>query len=483
VIDSVSGQPISRALVQSGSQGVLTDHEGHFVLEHSIPPSARKPGYFEDQPGTRTADDGSWLLKLTPEAVLYGTVTDANAQPIQQLKVDLHRLEVRSGLAYWQQTNVTTTNAEGEFRFADLAEGKYTLSTGFLVDGLPDARSSLGFVPTMYPPPGSGSASEAGEATVTLHAGDHLEANISPPEEKLYTVTGTIPGPFRGNFAWMVETAENLPLDPAMSSFPDGRFRVRLPLGTYRIKVVSTVDNQQFAGSREITVGPAGLEGVTLNLAANASIPVEVEFEHGNTGQQPAQPGFPSLTLAGQDPGSGRSMYTAQPQGSYTGLHVPHAEDPLVIPNIEPGRYLLQTSIPPPWYVASATCGNLDLTRDPLVIGEGSGVCSMHVTLRDDSASLHWSVADAGKANSVTVMAFPLGNLSLNPVGGQFEPSVGSFEGLAPGRYLVIASEHSLNFAFRDPQVLEKYQTEGQEVTVAPGSQSDIELKLAPNEP
>jgi len=136
----VTGQPIARALVQAGglSHGTLTDHEGHFVLEHATFVMAHKPGYFENA-GSAHGADGQWLLKLTPEAILYGTVTDANAQPIQRIQVRLRRREVRAGLSYWQDSNATVTNSEGEFRFAELPPGEFSLSTGFLIDGLPDA--------------------------------------------------------------------------------------------------------------------------------------------------------------------------------------------------------------------------------------------------------------------------------------------------------------------------------------------------------
>jgi hypothetical protein len=481
VVDSVTGQPIARALVQSGSgNGTLTDHEGRFVLEHASVATAYKPGYFENQPGVAAGADGSWLIRLTPEAILYGTVTDMNFQPVQHVRVQLRQLEVRAGLSYWQETNVTTTNAEGEFRFADLQAGKYSLSTLFLIDGLADASSSLGFVPVAYPAPGSGS--DEARPTLTLAPGDHVQANLSPPEERLYPVVGTVHGFSRGA-AISVETAEHLPLNPAVRFLPDGRFRLRLPLGSYHLKAQSMEEGRQVAGARDITVGPAGLEGVAIELTPLASIPIEVEFEH--TGNTPSanSPPFPNLMLVDQDSESGFGMFAARPVAHENGPYAPQAGDPLVIPDLRPGRYLLQANVPPPWYLASATCGNLDLTRESLVVGEASGNCSLRIVLRDDSATLRWSVAETTKANELNVMAFPLNNLSLNSIGGQFEPGSGSFEGMAPGRYLVIASGHALNFAYRDPQILAKYQAEGQEVTLAAGGEAEIELKLAPWEP
>jgi hypothetical protein len=489
VVDSVTGQPIARALVQSGgTHATLTDHEGRFVLEHATAPFARKPGYF-GQEGTSAADN-NWLLKLTPEAILYGTVMDANLQPIQRLQVQLRRLDVRAGLPYWQDTNATVTNAEGEFRFAELPAGKYSLTTGLLIDGLADARSSLAFVPVLYPAPGSGATDSGPDnalAGVTLRAGDHVEAKLIPPEEKLYSVSGTIRGGNERGANFSVETLDHLAISPSVRFFPDGAFRLRLPVGSYRIRVTSNVNGQQSSGTREITVGPAGLEGVTIDLAALATIPVEVDYEHGNTTQPAGDPGFPNLMLNDQDPGTHAAVFPAQLQGHENTPYVPRPGDPLVIRNVPPGHYLLQANIPPPWYVASATCGNLDLMHDPLVIGEGSSACSLRVVLRDDSASLQWTVRS--QENSLTVMAFPLGNLvqdvmgANNTFGSNSGPMTGTMSGLAPGRYLVIATNHHLDIPYRDPQALEKYSAWGKEVTVAANEDSEIELTLAPGEP
>ena len=491
VVDSVTGQPIARALVEAGgmSHGTLTDHEGRFVLEHATFATAHKPGYFEN-PGGAQAADGQWLLKLTPEAILFGTVTDANVQPVQRIQVHLRRREVRAGLSYWQDSNTTMTNSEGEFRFAELPAGEYSLSTGFMIDGLSDAASSLAFVPVAYPQAGAGNDSRAepnDQPGIPLTAGEHVQANLSPPQEKLFPVSGALRGPYNGGAGFSVSTIDALPLDPAVRFFPEGAFRLRLPLGTYRLGAETTVNDQPFAGTREVTVGPAGLQAVAIDLSALVSIPVEVDYEHGNTSQPGGDPGFPNLSLASQDPGSHFQVIPAQPMGHGNGPSTLHAGDPLEFRNVHPGRYILQVIAPPPWYVASASCGNLDMLHEPLAIGEGSGVCSLRVVMRDDSASLQWTVSSPGKP--LFVLAFPLTNLTQDVISGNTlhdsnsGPATGTVTGLAPGRYLVMASTQRLDVPYRDPEALEKYLAWGKEVTVAANDATDIELTMAPEEP
>ena len=154
-MNSITGQPISRALVQIGEHAALTGHDGRFefenVTEGTGAPTASKPGYFPKDRGVPPQNQ-PMILELIPEAIVYGTITDANDQPNQDLRIQLKMLQAQNGLSHWQQIQSTTTNVEGEFRFAGLAAGKYSLATGFHIEGLPEAASSVAFVPIVYPP-------------------------------------------------------------------------------------------------------------------------------------------------------------------------------------------------------------------------------------------------------------------------------------------------------------------------------------------
>ena len=157
---------------------------------------------------------------------------------------------------------------------------------------------------------------------------------------------------------------------------------------------------------------------------------------------------------------------------------------------------MLQTQPQPPWYVASASCGNLDLTRDPLVIGADAGACTVRMVYRDDSASLKWLASPTedgnGSSNEVFVLAIPLDNFAqpamtfsmiANHKLSSDSPAEGSFEGLAPGRYLVLALAHRQDLAYRDPEALQRYMPLGQEITLTRGGKSEVQLKIVTGEP
>jgi hypothetical protein len=499
VVNSITGQPISRALVQIGEHAALTGHDGRFefenVTEGAGAPTVSKPGYFPKDNGVPPQNQPI-VLELIPEAIVSGTITDANGQPIQDLRIQLKMLQPRIGLSHWQQIQSTTTNVEGEFRFAGLEAGKYSLATSFHVEGLPEAASSVAFVPTIYPPlQGDGSS-----GALTLKPGDHIEAQLDPPVEKLYAVTGIVSGPPARGAGFQVETGDGEMVNPPTRfNRESGTFRMMLPSGSYRLILHSAVEGAQLIGIQEISVGHAPLEGVTVNLSPQASIPVEVEFQAVDTGSQDTKDTDPRLVnLFLQDNDSAGPMRIFSTLQKRVIDEQVNDSGPMVIRNIEPGRYELQADPPPPWYLASASCGNVDLMRDPLVIGVGIAPCTIHAVLHNDCASLKWSiappaVADAsdhqGGTGRVSVIAIPLGNLTQSAkfAGSQRpatagSPAQGSFEHLAPGRYLIIALQHLQELPYRDAAALERYLPRGKEVTLTANAKSEVQLDMVAGE-
>ena len=496
VVNSVTGEPIARARVQVGAQqAALTDHDGHFefdnVSEESTYAFASKPGYFAEDKAV-LAQGQSVSLRLIPEAILFGAITDQNGQPIQDLRVQLSMLQVHDGLRRWQPMQAINTSVEGKFRFAELQAGQYSLGTGFRIEGLPDAASSVAFVPITFPSP----TGDGIRGALTLAPGDHVEANASPAKEKLYPVFGMVSGMAGQGAAFVVTTKEGEPIDQPISLYPGGAFRLRLPSGAYRFELHSAVaGGQQLAGTRDVSVDGAPLDGISITLEPPAILPIEVEYQAVTTGTQNAPsvpPPFLSASLEDEVPQGPRHTIRAE------ALKPPdqgQAQDPgalMVFRDVEPGHYLLQAQAPPPWYLASASCGNLDLTRDPMVIAAGAGTdCTVRMVFRDDSATLKWSAspAEAGNDsnNQVFVIAIPLDNLTHTPPNfGVFSDhnlspdssTEGSFSGLPPGRYLVMALAHRQELPYRDNEALQQYLSLGQEITLTRGGKSEVQLKI-----
>jgi hypothetical protein len=498
VVNSVSGEPIARARVQVGTQQtVLTDHDGRFEFDDVSEDYAfaSKPGYFTEDRAV-LAQGESIALRLVPEAILFGTITDQNGQPVQDLRVQLSKLEARNGLRRWQPMQTTITSVEGKFRFAELQAGQYSLATSFRIEGPAEAASSVAFVPVTFPPP----TGDGIRGSLTLSPGDHVEANASVAMEKLYPVSGMIKGMTGQGEGYLVATRDGELVDQPGNINPGGAFRVRLPGGSYRLQAHSFGERgQQLAGASEISVGEAPLEGISMTLAPPAILPIEVEYQTVTTGAQNAPSGPPpylNASLEAEDPRGPALTVPAQPRTQPGRAQALQLGDPMVFRDVEPGRYVLQARPQPPWYVASATCGNLDLTRDPLVIAaDAATLCTVRMVYRDDSASLKWSASpgegDNGSGDQVVVTAIPLDDFTQPPevrfsVGHKLSPdspAEGSFEGLAPGRYLVLALTHQQELAYRDKEALQRYLPLGQQVTLTRGGKSEVQLKIVTGEP
>ncbi len=500
VVNSVTGEPIARARVQVGAQqAALTDHDGRFefdnVSEEPAYAFVSKPGFFPEDKAAPVQGQ-SITLKLIPEAILFGTITDQNGQPIQDLPIQLTMLRVENGLRRWRPIQGTTTNVEGQFRFAELQAGQYSLATGFRIEGLVDTPSSLAFMPVTFPP----LTGDEIRGALTLMPGEQVEANASPAMEKLYPVTGTINGMTGQGAGFTVKTKDGEPLDAPVNEYPDGAFRLRLPTGSYRLTIHSAVEHeQQLVATREISVSEAPLQGISLTLAPAITLPIEVEYQAVTTASQNA-PGGPlpylNAWLQDEDPRGPGQMFPAQPRKPPGRVQALEPGDPMVFRDVESGRYTLEAQPQPPWYVASASCGNLDLTRDPLVIGAGVGACTVRMVYRDDSASLKWLASPAedgsGAGNEVFVLAIPLDAVTQPAMNANIiadhplssdSPAEGSFEGLAPGRYLVMALPRRQDLPYRDHEAMQRYMSLGQEITLTRGGKSEVQLKIVTGEP
>ncbi len=501
VVDSVTGEPIYRALVQIGGQyATLTDHDGHFefnrVTLSGIPPWAMKPGYFSSDRFNRfmlpaleaspTQSAPEFTVKLVPEAIVSGTVTGQDGNPIEGIPVQLKTLITQEGLARWRPRMQTRTNAEGQYRFAELEAGKYIVTTGFHIEGLADSQAASGYIPARYPPPGGGSSTS--ETAMVLKPGDHAVADLSPDMEKLFPVTGTIAGyGERAGVGFRALTASGEEFSPTARFTPrTGEFRIMLPGGSYRVTATAYIRQGPMEATREVTVPQAPVGGVSFTMEPYASIPVEIEVDTidqsaSGSGQAGAVPpdnfaGNISLTSAN---GEGFTPFLSARPLHRTG---DEQSSPLIIDNVSPGRYVLRANLPMPWHVASASCGGVDLMHDELVVGGGSVGCSIRIVLRNDSGLVHITIrgaenSDSGSSNLV-VYLLPLGDLVGEPViASGWSPG---YEGsnVAPGRYLVLAMDHHEELPYRDAEAMRRYAEMGQEVVVTANGKVDAEISL-----
>ena len=175
VVNSVTGEPISRALVQIGGQyAMLTDHEGHFEFKEwpsrDIPTWAMKPGYFSPDRFNRfvpvavdnvaASADTEIIVKLVPEAIISGTVTWAGWKPDGgYARYSSKRLTTQDGLSRWRPRHANPHQRRGAISICRTRGGEVCSHNRLPHRGAGRLPGSLGYIPARYPPPGGGSSS------------------------------------------------------------------------------------------------------------------------------------------------------------------------------------------------------------------------------------------------------------------------------------------------------------------------------------
>ena len=167
VVNSVTGEPIPRALVRTNGmvqRTAFTDSEGHFQID-GLPAmkanvAAQKPGYSLPNDDFHSwfqvgANTPALVVKLTPQSAIYGRVTDLSGQPIEHMPLHLTARSLREGRKMWEQRAMTESDEDGHFRFPNLTSGTYYVAAGPL-DSEPHIlaageKAKTGFPHVYYP--------------------------------------------------------------------------------------------------------------------------------------------------------------------------------------------------------------------------------------------------------------------------------------------------------------------------------------------
>jgi hypothetical protein len=149
VVDSVSSQPLglvevtlAPATALDDAQTFLTNPDGRFLFTNLAPGKYRltagRRGYavqgFNQHETYMTAiaagpgqDSEHLRFRLSPSAVLSGTVSDQWNDPVRNASVMLYQQGWSSGSRGFQLINRATTDDLGHYRFAHLAPGTYAI--------------------------------------------------------------------------------------------------------------------------------------------------------------------------------------------------------------------------------------------------------------------------------------------------------------------------------------------------------------------
>src|SRR6266478_5310207 len=536
VLNRITHEPISRALVYSPDQqyATLTDDRGHF--EFKFPPQepepqqnlpatsdswalrrprfarnflrtaflARKPGFLqiENDPsnGRAMTNQPEITLYLIPESLIVGHVNLPGSEGDLRTLLELYRREIREGQEHWVSAGTFRTWADGEFRFSNLASGTYKLLTHEQLDRDPftfvPGGQRFGYPPVFYP----GMPDFSAARPIQLAAGAMFQANFSPTRREYYPIKIPLVSAVAGQSMNIIVFPLGHPGPGYSLGYNPAEQLIQglLPDGNYTLQA-NVQGPSGSTGILNFSVRGAPIEGPAVNVIPNASLTVNVreEFSSGQSvfDEAPEEPpqgtlnklrriNLQVLLMPLEDFGSAQGGVSQPMEGV--------REHTLVIPNVSPGRYRVRVE-PGVGFAASVLSGGTDLLRQSLVVSLGGAGSPIEVTLRDDGAEVTGTVEDPAKTDRKPRQTFDFStqyHVFFVPVGesaGQFRQTIGGPDGsftqeqLPPGAYRVLAFDRAQeDLAYANEEALRKFDSKAQVIHVTAGQKERLRLKVIP---
>ncbi len=493
VVNSATGEPVRGALVQiyvRGQMSVLSGKDGKFhfegVPQSQLTVSVRKPGFFSEQELSQGAiwnetvqvglNTQPVVVKLIPESVIYGRVSDSEAEPVENLPVKLIYAPIVNGQKNWQERANTQTNEEGEFRFFELPPGAYYLKAGPSFSARIRAAWGTQAVQEGYPStyyPGAKDLNSA--AAIPIVPGKQVRADVNVKSEAFYQVSGTVAGYPLGamiNVELLSRDGEALPSGIRVDAQTRTFVAASVPAGSYVIKAYARgSDGQESVASLPVNVN-SDVAGVNLVVGPSATIPVAVRLELARSsypGPYPRDMPPVNVLLVPRVFGT---------QGRWASLEGPSESRSFAARNVEPSTYSAQITPNGPWYVESARCGNTNLFIEDLTVGPGGPGQTIEIVIRDDFARLNGALSTGNRPVQGIVLLIP----ELNPRAAMTVPvdPTGRFQTgeLPPGEYRALAFDRIDGLEYTSPEAMRSYSSGAQFVRLPPNGQATVNLEL-----
>jgi hypothetical protein len=510
VVNAATGAAVPKALVQGPTMtervSVLTGPDGRFEID-GVPEGAvnlmpRKPGYFNEQEldqgpgfprmiqvGENTPDV---QLKLFPEGVIEGRVLDEAGEPVEGATLEALCSQVREGRRRWEQRSGGSTDDTGAFRLSNLQPGQYLV---FVNAAGPQGRKAgqtfdLVFPPVYYP----GGATPAEATTISISAGQHLQADFSLKRQPGFMVSGVVvnvpQAAGTGIYVRPAGVTNNMNMLLGTGAKPNGEFRLGpLPEGDYILTLQAQNGQTALWQEMPLTIGHADVTGLQLAPDPPYEIPIQLTVVRTKSAGQPGDNGAVYVADGPGGPVSARPVahgvqlgnisFTSDDGSSqYVALHeqADQQNEPMAVKGLRPGIYHMNSGGNGAFYVESARSGDTDLLDAPLVIHPGTAPPAIQITLRDDGANLMLNCTKETKPQSCAVLLAPSHGRPIILYG--FGSGGVSASGLAPGDYRIYAFDYAADLEYANPEAMRDYSSKGQGVSLEPNEQKTLTIEV-----
>jgi hypothetical protein len=475
VINSITGEPIRNVLVQISvgmeHRSLLTGVDGKFHFENApqgkFAINVQKPGFFSERqlaggipdPVEVAPNTPPVVLKLVPEGVIYGRITDASGEPVEETLVKAFYAEIVDGQRSMRQQFGTQTNSDGEFRIFELRPGTYYFNAGR-------------FTSTFYP----GVRNIEAAAPIPVGPGQQIRVDLQLQPSTFYQISGMVLGAPPGANVNVSFGTSNLGAGSSsvFTVNKDGSFVHAVAAGSYLVRASAPTSNGQLAASVFLNV-TSDIAGLRLVLGPTATIPVKFDFEltRKATPELPATQPAASVRLIPRDSSFPNRNYFANVR-----LDVPPEKRIFGARDMEPGTYHVEIMPSGPWYAAAARRGSTDLLTQDLVVDSGGEGEPIEITLRDDFGSVQGTVSLDGQPAPASVLLIPERaqeraiTIPLDAA-GHFQ-----MDSVPPGEYTAFAFDRTADLEYRNSEAMRQYANGAQFLRLRPGGEASVNLQL-----
>jgi hypothetical protein len=518
-VTSAAGEPLKNATLRlqgqpsSGNSGVASqplaysassDAQGNFTFQDLEPGrytlSSEKAGYLRTTYSTSSKGPVASLdltsgqtltgiaIKMTPQALISGRITDEDGEPLPNIRVDLTKWAYVGGQKRLQASNIVNSNAEGVFAIGSLAAGSYYIGAT-----PPPAPPSLGthqgpeetYVTTYYP----GATDPASAIAVQVAAGGVARGiEIRLRKARAFRVRGKVVDLAGGaaqanaNVALVSKDGPALPGPTPNALVRDGTFVFGAVLpGVYVLQAMPGRGGSGMA-RQLVTVGNADVDDLVVQLGPGAEITGTISLDGPPQLQQPGAPGMNARPIVGlMSTQDGGGFFSNQPQPSDDGTFAIH--------NIVPGTYQVSVqSLPPGTYVKSIRFGSQDLMKTPLDLTGGSGG-AINVVLSPNAGDIG-GIVHGGDGTALVGVFVTLWTPGVPAEGVQdFTRTTATdanghfkFASLPPGEYRIAAWEQIDPGLGTVPEFRIKFESKAAAVKLDENAHENIEAPLIPHE-
>ena len=492
LVNGSTGEPIRRGVVQALNDAgrvvasSTTDDDGSFALDHLTAAkyqlAASKHGfrvqsYDEHDEFASSIVTGPNLdtthinFKLTPNAVLYGTVTDDDGDPVENARVMLFKRPKFPGAGERiTQVNAATTDDTGAYEFGDIGPGEYLMAVAaepwYAVHSSTTARNNaldVAFPVTYF----DSTTDEQAATPVELAGGMHQEANISmhavpalhisvPAQRRSEENTGVGAELQQIVFGSMVGVTGNYnytsnPGNLTMDGVTPGHYQLVMHGDPDRVVDLALSSNQQIDPG---SASSAGAVAGKVRMAGGSPMAEEL-----------------TVSLERTDDGPGQNQLAAE---------------------AHQGRFRLD-SVPPGEYAVSVIAGDKSMPVIAIATGEMKKAGNL-ITIRDRTPELIVTVGEGevrvegfaekdgqGFAGAMMVLLPKNTALWKSLTRRDQSDSDGSFafREVAPGEYTAIAVEQGWALNWTSPAAMARFLPRGTNVTVTGNAGKLVRLSSA----